>query len=59
MIGDRELIQKYIRPYYGIKNPNLYVELPSLVVVINGFVLLEDDFYLLQEDGIYKLGLEQ
>ena len=28
MIGDRELIEKYLTPYNGPKNPNIYIALP-------------------------------
>lgn len=56
MIGDRELINTYIKPYYGQKNPNLYIELTSSVV--SSYLLLEDGFYILLEDGVSKIILE-
>lgn len=55
MISDREFLNVYVKPYPGIINPNLMVELP--VVVTPSYFLLEDSSYLLLEDS-YKLILE-
>jgi hypothetical protein len=55
MIGERELINTYLTPFYGMKNPNIYVEFASSN---SSYLLLEDGFDILQEDGVYKLLLE-
>jgi len=33
MIGDRELINTYLKPATGMQNPNLFIEMPPTVGV--------------------------